>query len=332
MRRSVLRGLGAAALVIGAAHAATAQLAEGIGNYIVHGVPVVGLDVGAAIPISRFQDTARPGGAIAPFVGYQMGGSFTFTPILQPQIAIFSACDCGETPSITSATAGARFAFNDGPGEVYFGAQGGYYWSTSGPTEHDNGAGFNFQGGFNYDFWTGTGLGLYIRYDQADICPTRPKALAETDITEFLVTGLEVRHRFLPPPPAPPPPAPVVAQAPPAAPVKQKIVLRGVNFDFDKSDIRPDAVPILDQAAATLKEYGSVIIAVNGYTDSIGSDAYNERLSLRRANAVRAYLEAHGVAASRMTVKGFGEADPVASNDTAEGRAQNRRVELIVNQ
>ena len=107
--------------------------------------------------------------------------------------------------------------------------------------------------------------------------------------------------------------------------------LRGVNFDFDKYNIRPDAAPILDEAARTLQQYGDVTIYVDGYTDSIGSDAYNQRLSERRANAVKEYLQSHGVAASRMTARGFGKTNPVASNETAEGRAQNRRVELIVN-
>jgi outer membrane protein OmpA-like peptidoglycan-associated protein len=123
-----------------------------------------------------------------------------------------------------------------------------------------------------------------------------------------------------------------VAAAPPPtpAPIKKKIVLRGVNFDFDKSNIRPDAVPILDEAAKTLKEYGDVTVSVDGYTDSIGTEEYNQRLSVRRANAVKEYLEKQGVAASRMTARGFGESNPVATNETAEGRAQNRRVELIV--
>ena len=91
-------------------------------------------------------------------------------------------------------------------------------------------------------------------------------------------------------------------------------------------------MPILDEAAKTLKEYGDVTVSVNGYTDSIGTDAYNQALSMRRANAVKEYLERQGVPASRMTVRGFGESNPVASNATPEGRAQNRRVELIVSE
>lgn len=120
-----------------------------------------------------------------------------------------------------------------------------------------------------------------------------------------------------PPPPAPPPPA------------KQKIVLRGVNFDFDKATLRPDGRPILDEAARILNENPSLRVQVRGYTDSIGSDAYNLRLSIRRAETVKNYLVSKGVAASRLEVEGFGESNPVASNDTEEGRAQNRRVELV---
>ncbi|HVN86558.1 MAG TPA: OmpA family protein [Candidatus Binatia bacterium] len=129
--------------------------------------------------------------------------------------------------------------------------------------------------------------------------------------------------------PPPPPPAPVAAPAP-APPVKKKIVLRGVNFDFDKSNIRSDAAPVLDEAVSTLKEASTINIAVEGHTDGMGSDEYNQKLSLRRANAVREYLGGHGVSDSRMSVEGFGKSKPVASNETDEGRAQNRRVELRV--
>ena len=72
-------------------------------------------------------------------------------------------------------------------------------------------------------------------------------------------------------------------------------------------------------------------MSVDGYTDSVGSDEYNQRLSERRANSVKDYLETLGVSGSRLTAQGFGKTNPVASNDTAEGRAQNRRVELVVN-
>lgn len=137
-------------------------------------------------------------------------------------------------------------------------------------------------------------------------------------------------------PAALPPPPPRVAQAPPPPPppppVKKKIVLRGVHFDFDKAVIRSDSVPILREAATTLKENPQVKVIVEGHTDSKGTDAYNQRLSMRRANAVKDYLVKLGVAATRLTAQGKGESQPVASNDTDEGRAENRRVELLTQQ
>jgi len=111
---------------------------------------------------------------------------------------------------------------------------------------------------------------------------------------------------------------------------KQKIVLRGVNFDFDKAVIRADGKPVLDAAIQTLKEQPDVRISVEGHTDSVGSDAYNQRLSERRAQAVVDYLAAGGITRSRMSARGYGESKPVASNATDDGRAQNRRVELGV--
>jgi len=126
-------------------------------------------------------------------------------------------------------------------------------------------------------------------------------------------------------PPPPPTPVPTPAAAPP---VKKKIVLRGVHFDYDKSDIRPDSRPILDEAASVLRENPEVRVSIEGHTDSRGSDEYNRELSYRRANAVYRYLVAAGIAPERLEVIGYGESRPVASNDTEAGRAQNRRVEL----
>jgi OOP family OmpA-OmpF porin len=126
--------------------------------------------------------------------------------------------------------------------------------------------------------------------------------------------------------PPPPPPAP----APPPPPVKQRIVLRGVNFDFDKSTIRADAAAILDEAARILREQPDVRVSVDGHTDAMGTDAYNDRLSERRAQAVVDRLVRLGVEPSRLEPQGYGESRPVATNETEEGRAQNRRVELNV--
>jgi len=130
------------------------------------------------------------------------------------------------------------------------------------------------------------------------------------------------------PPPPPPPPTPTPQPLPP--PSGKRIVLRGVHFDFNKSDIRPDSRPILDEAGEILKENPDVRISVEGHTDAIGSDGYNKQLSLRRAEAVFRYLVNHGIPPERMEVIGYGKRRPVASNDTDSGRAQNRRVELRV--
>jgi outer membrane protein OmpA-like peptidoglycan-associated protein len=111
---------------------------------------------------------------------------------------------------------------------------------------------------------------------------------------------------------------------------RKKIILRGVHFDFDKSTIRTDSVPILREAAETLKENPDVKIVVAGHTDGKGSIRYNQRLSMRRAGAVRDRLIKLGVSAKRMIARGKGKSRPVASNKTDEGRAQNRRVELLV--
>jgi outer membrane protein OmpA-like peptidoglycan-associated protein len=136
-------------------------------------------------------------------------------------------------------------------------------------------------------------------------------------------------------PPPPPPPPPPVAPAPPPppleTPVAEKIILRGVNFDFDKDGIRPDAAVILDEAARMLTEaHTGARVRVEGHADSTGPEAYNQGLSERRANSVSGYLASRGVDASRLTPLGFGESSPIASNDTREGRALNRRVELQV--
>ncbi len=135
-----------------------------------------------------------------------------------------------------------------------------------------------------------------------------------------------------PPPPPPPAPEPEPAPAPAPAPPPQavRIVLRGVQFDLDKADIRPDAGVILDEAANQLSQSPGTSVSVGGHTDSTGSDAYNQALSERRAASVRDYLISRGVSAGRLSVAGYGESQPVADNATADGRALNRRVELRV--
>jgi OOP family OmpA-OmpF porin len=149
---------------------------------------------------------------------------------------------------------------------------------------------------------------------------------------------------------APPPPPPVHADAtPPPPPVRetakavdQTIELRGVEFKFDHPRVGEKLEPslkaptaaslqILDEAVDTLKRYPNVHVEVDGHTDSKGSDAYNQKLSERRAKGVYDYLTAHGIDSSRLDgPKGFGKTQPIDTNDTAEGRQRNRRTELKV--
>jgi OOP family OmpA-OmpF porin len=115
-----------------------------------------------------------------------------------------------------------------------------------------------------------------------------------------------------------------------ASAAKKTIVLRGINFDFDSAVIKPEFEGVLDAGIEALKENPGVSVQVAGYTDSVGTDEYNQGLSERRANAVLGYLSTHGIDASRLSAVGNGESNPVADNATADGRAQNRRVELNI--
>jgi len=112
-----------------------------------------------------------------------------------------------------------------------------------------------------------------------------------------------------------------------------ELVLRmpaGITFPVDRYDIQPQFQSTLDQVAQTLSSYDQTYIDVLGHTDSTGSDAYNQTLSDRRAQSVADYLAGHGVTRARIGVRGFGESQPIASNDTDPGRAENRRVEIKV--
>ena len=101
-------------------------------------------------------------------------------------------------------------------------------------------------------------------------------------------------------------------------------------FDFDKAVLKPAGQASLDDMVGKLKDINLEVIIAVGHTDSIGTDAYNQKLSVRRAEAVKAYLQSKGVEANRIYTEGKGEKQPVADNKTAEGRAKNRRVEIEV--
>ena len=104
----------------------------------------------------------------------------------------------------------------------------------------------------------------------------------------------------------------------------------GVTFDFGKANLKSQFYPALDNVASTLAQFNQTIVEVSGHTDSIGSDAANQTLSVQRANAVGNYLIGRGLVRERFEIVGFGETRPVANNDTDSGRALNRRVEIRV--
>jgi outer membrane protein OmpA-like peptidoglycan-associated protein len=220
--------------------------------------------------------------------------------------------------------------------DLYTTAQGGGFKAMGGRL-NQWAPGLSVGGGLDVNLTQNLSVGLFGRWNRAYMSP-HPTTLVRQVSDEngpadaqWASAGVSMKWSFKQA--APPPPPPPVAQAPPPPPppTKEKIVLRGVHFDFDKSNIRPDARVILDEAVRILKERADIAIAIEGHTDAVGSDAYNMKLSNRRAQAVKTYLVDHGIAAKRIvSVEGFGKRQPVASNDTAEGRAQNRRVELHV--
>jgi outer membrane protein OmpA-like peptidoglycan-associated protein len=294
-----------------------------------------GVDVGVMQPINAMDRYVQTGGAIAPFVGFKFFQDADLTPnlglMLQPQFIGGGAEPCfgcvrGHNNKDTYAigyTGGPRASLPIGPLEAYATFQAGGISGLNSPAAIGKTSwGFSTGGGLNYvlnDNWM---LGAWARYNWWD------QEVNDVGEARYVTTGVGLTWQEAPPPPpAPPPPAP---PPPPPAPMKKKLILRGVNFDFDKSNIRPDAVPILEQACKTLKEEAAITVSCDGHTDSIGTEKYNIGLSKRRANSVRDWLVKCGIPASRLSTRGFGEANPVASNKTAEGRAQNRRTELVI--
>lgn len=141
-----------------------------------------------------------------------------------------------------------------------------------------------------------------------------------------------------PPPPAaapapiapPPPPAPAPVPAKPK-PVAEKITFAAdVLFDFDKATLKPEGKAKMDDLASKVRDMNLEVVIAIGHTDSIGADEYNQRLSVRRAESVKAYMVSKGIEPNRVYTEGKGEKQPIATNATRDGRQKNRRVEIEV--
>ena len=128
------------------------------------------------------------------------------------------------------------------------------------------------------------------------------------------------------------PPAPVAPPAPPKPVVTSEKVTFAADafFDFDKATLKPEAKVKLDDMSSKLQGVNLEVIVAVGHTDSVGADAYNQKLSVKRADAVKAYLISRGIDEKRVFSQGKGESQPVADNKSKEGRAKNRRVEIEV--
>lgn len=315
--------------------------------------PFIGLDMGYAMPTNgNYRAHVGDGIAVNPYAGYMFNdvlglqGQFHAT-IHEPDNDHRGFAHENQTTTVLGGTVGPRLVLPLGElVDLYATGQGGVFSGLSGRINH-TAAGFSVGAGVDFNVTPQLALGVFGRWNRAYMSP-RPKDLNATGIgrpqvadqrfgedARWMTAGLGLKYAFNGPEAAPPPPRPTprppAAQAPSPPPVvKKKLILRSVHFDFDKSNIRPDAVPVLDEAVETLKAEGGIAVIVDGHTDSVGSEAYNQRLSQRRADAVRQYLVQHGIPSGRVTSEGFGESRPVASNDTEDGRAQNRRVELRV--
>jgi OOP family OmpA-OmpF porin len=217
---------------------------------------------------------------------------------------------------------------------------------------------FAYQGGagLEYDLTPNVGLSADWRYLQTNR-NGYALGLAGGDTglryrAQTAMVGLKIGLWGTPPPPPPPPPPPVAEAAPPPPPppppapvcnppagfkvdvncniIQQTLVVHQVDFEFNSDELTAPAQASLDEIAAALAQQPSLAVSIDGYTDSIGSASYNLKLSQRRAEAVSRYLAGKGVNAANLQAHGLGKDNPIASNDTDDGRAQNRRVEFEI--
>lgn len=306
----------------------------------------VGLDLGVSEPTNaNYRAHVKTGATANPYGGYMFNdylglqGQLQFN-FQQPDNDGFGYERQNQTSSLWGAGVGPRLelplkSFFSDRIEMYAVGQGCVFGGTSGAVRQ-TAPGMSFGGGIDVEVIDNLYVSGFGRWNRAYTSP-RPTDLGpgQTDAERFgediqwATAGIGVKYSFAeaPPPPPPPPPPPAPAPRKP-----ERIILRAVHFDFDRSTVRPDAYPILDEAVQMLKEQRNenVTIVSEGHADSIGTEKYNMGLSRRRAEAVRKYLVDHGIAPNRIRIEAYGESKPVASNKTAEGRAQNRRVEIRV--
>jgi outer membrane protein OmpA-like peptidoglycan-associated protein len=217
--------------------------------------------------------------------------------------------------------------------ELYTTVQGGPFTGLSGRVGKTNG-GFLAGVGLDVNVTPQIAAGLFANFNRAYIS-ARPHFLYRQVEDEqgpadaqWVTAGVSVKYSFRGPE-APPPPPPLPPPAPPAE--KTEVILRAVHFDFNKYDLRPDAIPVLDEAVQILESKGGEVwIICEGHTDSTGTVKYNLKLSRQRAETVKRYLVKHGIPDQRVRIEGLGKSKPIATNATPEGRAENRRVEIHV--
>lgn len=207
--------------------------------------------------------------------------------------------------------------------------------------------------GFYWNLWRSRGGGrafalrpeIKVRWENPGRSPDLQDYIADLGF-QYSFGGASTSNEggeSAPLPPAPPPasesvPVAAPAVAPPPSPAQSalkrpshgSIILKGVTFAFNSAHLTASSRSVLDETAAGLKEYPRLRVQIQGYTDSTGTAAYNLKLSQRRADSVRHFLLADGVARGQLDTRGYGLADPIASNRTATGRALNRRVVLKV--
>jgi OOP family OmpA-OmpF porin len=249
------------------------------------------------------------------------------------------------------------------------GGLGAVRFNNNGGLDHEYNTEFGYQAGagVGFDVTRNLTVSLDYRHLWTQLGGFKPFFPAPVEYNDRYLANtalLGVRYSFgaapaavavASPPPAPPPPVPepaVIASAPPPPPVvvapppcnppagfkvdanchiiDQVIVVRAVDFELNSARLTLPAQQTLDQVAQSLSAQSALRAEIQGYTDSTGAVAYNMKLSQARADAVRSYLIEQGVSGSSLTARGFGPDNPIATNSTAAGRAQNRRVTFSV--